>query len=66
MPKLRIFLKFWLPVLLWMALIFSASADPHSYEHSSRFIEPVLHWLFPQMSQASVETIHHLIRKCGI
>jgi VanZ family protein len=64
MPKTRAFLKFWLPVLLWMALIFSASADSHSYEHSSRLLEPLLHWLFPQMSQANVETIHHVFRKC--
>jgi VanZ family protein len=63
--KLRLFLKFWLPPLLWMALIFSASADAHSYEHSSHFVEPFLHWLFPQMSQPHVEEIHHLIRKCG-
>jgi VanZ family protein len=64
MPNLRVFLKFWLPVLFWMALIFSASADSHSYEHSSRFVEPFLHWLFPQMSQTRVDQIHHLVRKC--
>ena len=64
MPNLRAFIKYWLPVLFWMALIFSASADSHSYEHSSRFVEPFLHWLFPQMSQANVDEIHHLIRKC--
>jgi VanZ family protein len=65
MIKLRAFMKFWLPVLFWMALIFTASADAHSYEHSSRFVEPFLHWLFPKMSQANVEKIHHVIRKCG-
>ena len=48
-----------------MALIFTASADAHSYEHSSRFVEPFLRWLFPQMSQNNIEEIHHLIRKCG-
>jgi VanZ family protein len=64
MPKPRTFLKFWLPVLFWMALIFTASADAHSYEHSSFFVEPVLHWLFPHMSQADVGKIHHVIRKC--
>ena len=63
--KLRLFLKYWLPVLIWMALIFSASADSHSYEHSSLFVEPVLRWLFPGMSQSRVEAIHHLIRKCA-
>jgi VanZ family protein len=63
--KPRPFLKYWLPALIWMALIFSASADSHSYEHSSLFVEPFLHWLFPQMSEAQVKAIHHLIRKCG-
>jgi VanZ family protein len=63
--KLRAFLKFWLPVLFWMCVIFTASADAHSYEHSSRFIVPLLHWLFPKMSPEHVEQIHHLIRKCA-
>jgi VanZ family protein len=64
-PKLRAFLKYWLPVLIWMTLIFSASSDSHSYEHSSRLVEPFLHWLFPKMPQTQIEEIHHLIRKCG-
>ena len=62
---LRVFLKFWLPVLLWMVLIFSASSDQHSYEHSSRFVEPLLRWLFPHMSQTGIETLHHALRKCA-
>src|SRR5665213_4485480 len=64
-PMLRTFLKYWLPVLLWMALIFSASADARSYQHSSTLFEPLLHWLFPQMLQPHVEMIHHAFRKCG-
>ena len=61
----RAFIKYWLPPLLWMALIFSASGDAHSYEHSSRLVEPFLRWLFPKMPQLQIETIHHIIRKCG-
>ena len=64
-PRLRLFLKYWLPVLVWMAVIFSASSDSHSSERTSLIVEPLLHWLFPSMSQANVEAIHHLIRKCG-
>ena len=64
MPKLRVFLKFWLPPLAWMALIFTASRDSHSYEHSSRLFEPLLRWLFPHVTQEHIETIHHLFRKC--
>ncbi|MEI9864030.1 MAG: VanZ family protein [Limisphaerales bacterium] len=65
MSKLRGFFFYWLPVLIWMTLIFSASGDTHSAEHSSRFVEPFLHWLFPGMSQMNIEKIHYFIRKCG-
>ncbi len=65
MPKPRAFLKYWLPVLAWMALIFTGSSDAKSYEHSSLFVEPLLHWLFPHMPQTQVDEIHLLIRKCA-
>ena len=64
--QLRAFCKYWLPVLIWMALIFTASSDAHSYEHSSRILEPLLHWLFPHMPADTVDRIiHHLLRKCA-
>jgi len=62
-PKLRAFLKYRLPALVWMALIFSASADSKSAEHSSKYFEPLLHWLFPQMSPEHIGQIHHAFRK---
>lgn len=61
---MRDFLKFWLPVLVWMAVIFTASADTHSYEHSSRIVEPLLRWLFPHMPEQEIARIHELARKC--
>ena len=64
MAKPRAFLKYWLPVLVWMAVIFTGSSDSHSSEHSSRFFEPFLHWLFPQMSQEHIEVVHYFFRKC--
>ena len=48
-----------------MSLIFSASSDAHSYQHSSTLFVPLLHWLFPEMSSEHIEAIHHLFRKCG-
>jgi len=63
--KTRSFIKYWLLPLAWMSLIFVGSSDSKSYTHSSRLIEPFLHWIFPHMSQAHVEAIHHLIRKCA-
>ncbi len=61
---MRDLLKFWLPVIIWGAIIFTASADSHSYQHSSRIFEPFLRWLFPHMPQSEIETLHHYCRKC--
>jgi VanZ family protein len=63
--KLRVFLKYWLPVLIWMALIFSASSDTRSFARSSRILAPLLHWLFPQMPEDTVNLIVLIIRKCA-
>ena len=65
MLKIRPFFKYWLPTLIWMVLIFSASSDSHSYEYSSRLIAPLLHWLFPQMPETRVDAIVYFTRKCA-
>ena len=65
MLKFRAFLKYWLPALIWMALIFSASSDANSFEHSSRIIAPLLHWLFPRMPDDTMYLIVLLVRKCA-
>lgn len=63
MRKLRVFLKYWLPVLMWMALIFSASSDTRSFTRSSRILGPLLQWLFPQMPEDTVNLIVLILRK---
>ena len=63
MLKPRPFLKYWLPVLAWMALIFTASNDENSFQHSSRILAPLLHWLFPQMPEDTVRFIVLIARK---
>jgi VanZ family protein len=57
------FSRYWLPVILWMVMIFTVSSDAKSYQHSSLYFEPLIRWLFPSLSQAHVEAIHHLFRK---
>jgi VanZ family protein len=57
------FLRYWLPVMVWMALIFTASGDKKSSVHSSMFFEPLLRWLFPHMPQATIDQYHHHFRK---
>ena len=58
-------LKLWLPVVLWMTIIFVASTDLGSGEHTSRIIEPLLRWLLPNVTAEQLELGHHLVRKGG-
>jgi VanZ family protein len=57
------FLRYWLPLLLWMLVIFGASADTQSTEHTSRFLEPFLRWLIPNISARTVEHVRWVVRK---
>ncbi len=65
MLKLRGFAKYWLPVLAFLAVIFSASADRKSAHRSSRLIEPLLRWLFPDLTNDTVWLIVLVVRKCA-
>jgi VanZ family protein len=57
------FLKYWLPLLLWMTLIFSASTQAGSPMVSSYFLRPLLYWIDPGMSPQAFEIIHVCVRK---
>jgi len=59
------FLKYWLPPVVWMVVIFSASSDSKSFVHSSRIIAPLMHWLFPHATDDSVDTAVVVFRKCA-
>jgi VanZ family protein len=53
----------WLPAIAWAALISWASTDMFSASHTSRYIVPALHWLFPSASAETLAQLHFLIRK---
>lgn len=61
--KLREEIKWWIAVVIWMLVIFMASSDALSAEHTSRYLVPLLRWLKPNISAAAIETIHTFIRK---
>lgn len=65
MSKLKVFAKYWLPVVLWAAVIYSASGDKKSVHHSSRIIEPIVRWLVPDISDEAVRTTVLIVRKCA-
>ena len=56
-------LRDWWPPLVWACIIFSLSTDSFSAEHTSFFIGPMLHWIFPHASADTIETYHHYVRK---
>jgi len=53
----------WLPVIFWMAVIFSASSDAMSSGHTSRIIGPIVRWLVPTISDAALGRVVFAIRK---
>jgi VanZ family protein len=57
------FIRYWLPVILWMLLIFSASTDLLSSQRTSRFIGPFLRWLIPGITDATVRQVQFAVRK---
>lgn len=53
----------YLPLLLWLGLIFFASTGEFSASNTSLIIGPLLHWLFPQISEESLNQVHFIVRK---
>jgi VanZ family protein len=56
-------LGFWLPVVLWAALISCLSTDLFSASHTSLIIIPLLHRLLPSANPETLERLHFFIRK---
>jgi VanZ family protein len=62
---MRTFLKYWLPVFIWLGVIFAGSTDIFSAEHASRYLVPFLRWLDPHISISTIATVHFALRKLG-
>jgi len=62
---MRTLLKYWLPVSIWLGVIFAGSTDIFSTEQTSRYLVPFLHWLDPQISLSTIAAIHFALRKLG-
>jgi len=62
---MRFFLKYWLPLLIWLCVIFVGSTDLMSAEQTSRFLVPFLRWLKPDISTEALAQVHFFVRKLG-
>ena len=62
---MRTFLKYWLPIFVWLGVIFAGSTDIFSTQQTSRYLVPFLRWLDPQISISTIAAIHFALRKLG-
>lgn len=53
------------PLVIWMAFIFFASTSEFSASKTSRFIRPLLLWLFPNITEARIALFHASTRKAA-
>lgn len=56
-------LRYWAVVIAWMALISYLSTDAFSATNTNRYLDPLLRWLFPAISNAELRDAHTVIRK---
>ena len=60
----REMLRAWIPALIWLGVIAIESTSALSAENTSRFLYPLLHFLFG-LDRLRVHTWHLLLRKGG-
>ncbi|MBN2507002.1 MAG: VanZ family protein [Verrucomicrobia bacterium] len=65
MSRLGSYARYWTPVILWMALIFSASTDTLSSARTSRILGPFLRWIHPGVSEQAIHRVQVVVRKGG-
>ena len=61
----RVWLTAYAPLIVWIAIIFYLSSSSGSMTATSRFIRPLLEFLFPASSEEVLLTFHFYIRKLG-
>jgi VanZ family protein len=53
----------WLAVGVWIAVVLGLSSDRFSAESTSRFLAPLIHWLFPTITAETKQLLLSLARK---
>ena len=60
----RTFFRYWLPLFIWIAVIFTASTDLFSAQHTGSVIESILAAIFGHpLPQKQFDPMHFVIRK---
>jgi VanZ family protein len=65
LPRPRRWLWRYGPLIIWATLIFIGSTDLLSASNTGGVLTRPLLWLFPNASDATLRTVHFLLRKAG-
>lgn len=60
---MKFFLRYWLPVVIWMCLIFSASSDTKSVQHTDGMLVRLLRFLHVELTTPQLEATRWIVRK---
>jgi VanZ family protein len=61
--RLKLYLRAYLPVVLWMLSIYGASTDAGNTRNTSRIIGPIVRWIYPEISEEALSAVVTAIRK---
>ncbi len=61
----RNFVRYWLPVILWVCFIFWMSTESFSSQNTFSLVKTVIRFLSPNISSHDLRLIHAVIRKAG-
>jgi VanZ family protein len=53
----------WFLVAIWTAIVWTLSGNEFSASATSRFLGPLIRWLIPDISHATLEGLHGAVRK---
>jgi VanZ family protein len=53
----------YLPIVIWLAVIYFASTSFFTPERTSGIIDPILRTIFPGLDSSSIDLLHILVRK---
>jgi VanZ family protein len=53
------------PLLAWAAFVLFASSGEFSASNTSRIVRPLLLWLYPNIAESSIQTVHFFVRKAA-
>ena len=53
----------WLAVVAWAGMVWGLGTDPLSHSATSRYLEPLATWLFPDLTPVEKRQLLHFVRK---